>query len=130
MQARSNRQRLPRPLGMFRESSRRSFAGAAPRRVARGDSPHETSRADLPRRDPPADGTATAPRRCVYRVRWKDPVSGERLGEEFDTPEDVLDFRAHFRLAARRGALQELDIDSEPTPASDGTARLPHGSQK
>jgi len=68
----------------------------------------------------PIPGVEIRPRRHrngtvyhVYRVRWKDPVSGQRLGEEFDTPADALDFRAHLRLAARRGALHELDMGRE-----------------
>jgi integrase len=68
----------------------------------------------------PIPGVEIRPRRhrngtvyYVYRVRWKDPVSGQRLGEEFDTAADALDFRAHLRLAARRGALHELDMGRE-----------------
>jgi hypothetical protein len=49
----------------------------------------------------------------VYRVRWKDPVTGKRLVETLDTPEDALDFQAHLRLARRRGVLQELDQGRE-----------------
>jgi len=72
------------------------------------------------KRPDPIPGVEIRPRRhrdgtiyYVYRVRWKDPVSGQRLGEEFDTPEDALDFRAHLRLAARRGVLHELDMGRE-----------------
>lgn len=49
----------------------------------------------------------------VYRVRWKDPVTGKRLVETFDNPQDALDFKAHLRLAARRGVLDELDMGRE-----------------
>ena len=49
----------------------------------------------------------------VYRVRWKDPVTGKRLVETFDSPDDALDFKAHLRLAGRRGVLDELDMGRE-----------------
>jgi integrase len=49
----------------------------------------------------------------VYRVRWRDPVTGKRLVETLDTPEDALDFQAHLRLARRRGVLAELDQGRE-----------------
>lgn len=49
----------------------------------------------------------------VYRVRWKDPVTGKRLVETLDTREEALDFQAHLRLAKRRGVLQELDQGRE-----------------
>lgn len=49
----------------------------------------------------------------VYRVRWKDPVTGKRLVETLDTPQDALDFQAHLRLARRRGVLEELDQGRE-----------------
>lgn len=44
-----------------------------------------------------------------YRVRWNDPLTGERKGEEFDTPDEAADFKAHLRLLKRRGVLHELD---------------------
>jgi hypothetical protein len=49
----------------------------------------------------------------VFRVRWKDPVTGSRLVETLDTREDALDFQAHLRLAKRRGVLSELDLGRE-----------------
>lgn len=49
----------------------------------------------------------------VYRIRWKDPVTGRRLVETLPTPGDALDFQAHLRLARRRGALAELDMGHE-----------------
>jgi integrase len=44
----------------------------------------------------------------TFRVRWTDPVTGERRSQEFDTVDDVLDYKAYLRLARRRGALDEL----------------------
>jgi len=44
-----------------------------------------------------------------YRVRWTDPLTGERKSEEFDTPDEAADFKAHLRLLRRRGVLHELD---------------------
>jgi integrase len=44
----------------------------------------------------------------TFRVRWTDPVSGERRSQEFDTVDDALDYQAYLRLARRRGALDEL----------------------
>jgi excisionase family DNA binding protein len=44
----------------------------------------------------------------TFRVRWADPVSGERRSQEFDTVDDALDYQAYLRLARRRGALDEL----------------------
>jgi site-specific recombinase XerC len=44
----------------------------------------------------------------TFRVRWTDPVSGERRSQEFDTADDALDYQAYLRLARRRGALDEL----------------------
>jgi hypothetical protein len=49
----------------------------------------------------------------VYRVRWKDPVTGKRLVETLSTSQDALDFHAHLRLARRRGVLGELDQGRE-----------------
>jgi integrase len=43
-----------------------------------------------------------------YAVRWKDPITGKRKAEEFDTVGEAEDFRAHLRLARRRGALEDL----------------------
>lgn len=68
----------------------------------------------------PIPGVEIRPRRhrdgttyYVYRVRWKDPVTGKRLVETFDNAGDALDFKAHLRLAARRGVLDELDMGRE-----------------
>jgi hypothetical protein len=44
----------------------------------------------------------------TFRVRWTDPVTGERRSQEFDTVDDALDYKAYLRLARRRGALDEL----------------------
>jgi integrase len=44
----------------------------------------------------------------TFRVRWLDPVSGERRSQEFDTADDAVDYQAYLRLARRRGALDEL----------------------
>jgi hypothetical protein len=44
----------------------------------------------------------------TFRVRWTDPVSGERRSQEFDTADDAVDYHAYLRLARRRGALDEL----------------------
>jgi integrase len=49
----------------------------------------------------------------VFRVRWKDPVTGKRLVETLYSREDALDFQAHLRLARRRGVLNELDLGRE-----------------
>lgn len=49
----------------------------------------------------------------VYRVRWKDPVTGKRLVETCETAGEALDFKAHLRLATRRGVLDELDMGRE-----------------
>lgn len=46
-----------------------------------------------------ADGTAW----WTFRVRWKDPVTGRRVSEEFDTMDEALDWRAKRRLDRRRG---------------------------
>lgn len=53
----------------------------------------------------------------VWRVRWKDPATGKKLVEEFHTPEEALDYKAHLRLLKRRGALAELDVGMEPLAA-------------
>lgn len=39
----------------------------------------------------------------TFRVRWKDPVTGRRVSEEFDTMDEALDWRAKRRLDRRRG---------------------------
>lgn len=44
----------------------------------------------------------------AFSVRWKDPISGRRKVEEFPTTAEAEDFRAHLRLARRRGALDDL----------------------
>jgi integrase len=44
----------------------------------------------------------------TFRVRWTDPVTGDRRSQEFDTVDDALDYKAYLRLARRRGALDEL----------------------
>lgn len=49
----------------------------------------------------------------TFRVRWVDPVSGERRGEEFDTQAEAIDFKAKLRLAKRAGRLAELDAGRE-----------------
>ena len=49
----------------------------------------------------------------VFEVRWTDPVTKRKLSEQFDTPQDALDFKAHQRLLKRRGALSELDRGRE-----------------
>lgn len=49
----------------------------------------------------------------VFEVRWKDPATGKRLSETLDTPQEALDFKAHLRLLARRGALGDVDRGSE-----------------
>lgn len=74
------------------------------------------------RRAPPElAGTGVRPRErsdargtyYVFDVRWVDPVTRRRLSEQFDTPQDALDFKAHQRLLKRRGALSELDRGRE-----------------
>jgi hypothetical protein len=45
----------------------------------------------------------------TFRVRWTDPATGERRGEEFDRQQDAIDFKAALRLARRAGRLAELD---------------------
>lgn len=74
-------------------------------------------------RRPPPDlsGTSVRPRArrdargtyYVFEVRWTDPVSQRKLAEQFDTPQDALDFKAHQRLLKRRGALSDLDRGRE-----------------
>ena len=49
----------------------------------------------------------------TFRVRWVDPVTGERVSEEFDRQRDAIDFRATLRLARRSGALHELNAGRE-----------------
>lgn len=49
----------------------------------------------------------------TFRVRWIDPGSGRRVGQEFDTQQDAMDFKAQLRLAARRGTLADLTAGSE-----------------
>jgi hypothetical protein len=39
----------------------------------------------------------------LYRTRWKDPVTGRRPSPVYDTVDEVLDFRAHQRVARARG---------------------------
>ncbi|WP_170179083.1 tyrosine-type recombinase/integrase [Solirubrobacter pauli] len=41
-------------------------------------------------------------------MRWKEPGTGRRPVEEFDSVDDALDFLAHLRLAKRRGVLADL----------------------
>ena len=53
----------------------------------------------------------------VFEVRWTDPVTKHKLSEQFDTPQDALDFKAHQRLLKRRGALSELDRGRETLDA-------------
>jgi integrase len=74
------------------------------------------------RRAPPdVAGTGVRPRKrgdargtyYVFEVRWTDPVTKRKLYEQFDTPQDALDFKAHQRLLKRRGALSELDRGRE-----------------
>jgi integrase len=76
-------------------------------RVSRRRSPASRS----PRRH--RDGTAY----WVYRVRWKDPVTGRRLVETFPATaagaQDAKDFKAALRLAKRRGQTHELDRGRE-----------------
>lgn len=43
-----------------------------------------------------------------YAVRWTDPITKRRKVEEFNTVGEAEDFRAHLRLARRRGALEDL----------------------
>lgn len=45
----------------------------------------------------------------TFRVRYRDPGSGERRSEEFDDLQDAIDFRAARRLARRHGSLQDFD---------------------
>jgi integrase len=49
----------------------------------------------------------------TFRVRWIDPVTGERVSEEFDRQADAIDFRATLRLARRGGTLRELSAGRE-----------------
>jgi integrase len=44
----------------------------------------------------------------TFRVRYTDP-GGKRAGEEFDTQDDAIDFRAARRLARRHGSLHDYD---------------------
>jgi integrase len=48
----------------------------------------------------------------TFRVRYTDHV-GRRRGEEFDTQDEAVDFRAHLRLAQRSGRLPDLDRGRE-----------------
>jgi integrase len=49
----------------------------------------------------------------VFEVRWNDPITKRKFSEQFDTPQDALDFKAHQRLLKRRDALSELDRGRE-----------------
>lgn len=49
----------------------------------------------------------------TFRVRWKDPITGERRGEEFDTQADAIDFKAKLRLVKRSGRLDDLSAGRE-----------------
>jgi integrase len=53
----------------------------------------------------------------TFRVRWVDPATGERRGEEFDDQADAVDFKAKLRLAKRSGRLAELDAGRETLAA-------------
>lgn len=44
----------------------------------------------------------------TFRVRWIDPTTGERRGEEFDDQAEAIDFKATLRLAKRSGRLPDL----------------------
>lgn len=55
-----------------------------------------------------------------YRVRWKDPVTGARCVEEFDTVDEALDYKAQLRLLRRRGQLADLDRGRETLAAFAG----------
>jgi integrase len=73
-----------------------------------------------------------------YRVRWKDPGTGKRLAEEFDTVDEALDLRAHLRLASRSGALEQLargrvllrDFVRDEWWPKDAGRRLQHNTLK
>lgn len=49
----------------------------------------------------------------TFRVRWLDPVTRDRMGEEFDSQQDAMDFRAALRLATRSGTLHEMSAGRE-----------------
>jgi excisionase family DNA binding protein len=48
-----------------------------------------------------------------YGVRWKDPRTGRRLREEFETAEQALDFKAQLRTLRRRGRVEDVDRGRE-----------------
>jgi excisionase family DNA binding protein len=83
-----------------------------PRHGARGMSDDSPPRPDTPRGIEPRLRQGPDGPVWRFRVRWRDPRSGRRLVEELDTVADALDFRAHLRLARRRGVLSELDRGS------------------
>lgn len=49
----------------------------------------------------------------TFRVRWTDPATKTRVGEEFDRQADAIDFQATLRLAKRGGALADLTAGRE-----------------
>lgn len=49
----------------------------------------------------------------TFRVRWKDPATGQRVSEEFDSQQDAQDFKAALRLARRAGTLGDLNAGRE-----------------
>lgn len=52
----------------------------------------------------------------TFRVRWKDPASGQRLSEEFDDQRDAVDFKDLLRRA--RGAGRLADVGKARMPLS------------
>lgn len=70
---------------------------------------------DLPPRPATPRGVEPVPRRggdgdwiYRFRTRWTDPVTGKRPPAEFDTIEEVLDFRAQLRLTRARGDVARI----------------------
>lgn len=79
--------------------------------------PNTSSRPRPPRRVP---GVENRPRKhrdgtpyWTFRVRWIDPLTALRCGEEFDSQQDAIDFRAALRLARRSGILADVNAGRE-----------------
>ncbi len=49
----------------------------------------------------------------VYRVRYVDPHTGERLSRTFDSPDDAEVYEAQRKVSRRQGTLQLLDAGQE-----------------
>ena len=73
------------------------------------------TRTRRPRRPRRVPGIETRWRggRWTHRVRWTDPVTGQRRSEEFDALADAIDFREALRRARRHGRMQDLTAGRE-----------------